>query len=152
MEAQARRLRAEMGRLDLVVVDYLQYLSGPRHQRHENRNGEITDIVKGLKRMAKTLQIPVVVLAQLSRSVERREDKRPILSDLRDSGSIEAEADIVGFLYRAAYYDKALTPSPGEVEEAEVIIAKNRNGPTGFVKLAFRPEYTRFENLSHQEY
>lgn len=152
LEGKARRLRAEMGRLDLIVIDYLQYLSGPRNQRGENRNSEIESIVKGLKRMAKTLNVPVVVLAQLSRNVERREDKRPILSDLRDSGSIEAEADIVGFLYRAAYYDKSLTPSPGEVEEAEVIIAKNRNGPTGFVKLAFRPEYTRFDNLAHGTY
>ncbi|MGC4046200.1 MAG: replicative DNA helicase [Armatimonas sp.] len=161
MRAKCRRLRAEYG-LDMVIVDYLQLMRGSS-KNADNRNSEITEIARGLKSLARELEVPVIALSQLSRSVERREDKRPMLSDLRDSGSIEAEADVVGFIYRPAYYarkeamsqeaedkaDAARGDGEYEGEEAEVIIAKQRNGPTGTVKLAFLPKFARFENLAH---
>jgi replicative DNA helicase len=159
MRAKCRRLRAEHG-LDLVIVDYLQLMRG-HGRNNENRNQEITEIARGLKGLARELKVPVIALSQLSRAVERREDKRPMLSDLRESGSIEAEADVVGFIYRPAYYERKEAVSqeaeeqaeemrrPGEYdgEEAEVIIAKQRNGPTGTVKLSFLPKFARFDNL-----
>jgi replicative DNA helicase len=163
MRAKCRRLAAEEN-LGLVVVDYLQLIRG--NGRDENRNQEITTIARQLKAMAKELNVPVVALSQLSRAVERREDKRPMLSDLRESGSIEAEADIVAFLYREDYYKRkeeastgggAQTGSersmPGEArtETTEVIIAKHRNGPVGTVKLMFLPEYARFEDMAEHE-
>jgi replicative DNA helicase len=162
MRAKCRRLRAEYG-LDMVIVDYLQLMRGSsRSGGNDNRNNEITEIARGLKSLARELEVPVVALSQLSRNVERREDKRPMLSDLRDSGSIEAEADVVGFIYRPAYYArKEAVSQEGEEkadaergegeydgEEAEVIIAKQRNGPTGTVKLSFLPRFARFENLA----
>ena len=160
MRAKCRRLRAEHG-LDLVIVDYLQLMRSHK-QSNANRNEEITEIARGLKQLAREMKVPVIALAQLSRAVERREDKRPMLSDLRDSGSIEAEADVVGFIYRAAYYERKEATSregeekaeqeraPGqyEGEEAEIIIAKQRNGPTGVVKLSFMPKFARFDNLA----
>jgi replicative DNA helicase len=160
MRAKCRRLRAEHG-LDLVIVDYLQLMRG-HGKNNENRNQEITEIARGLKGLARELKVPVIALSQLSRAVERREDKRPMLSDLRESGAIEAEADVVGFIYRPAYYERKEAVSqegdaqaeaaraPGEYggEEAEVIIAKQRNGPTGTVKLSFMPKYARFDNLA----
>ncbi len=167
MRAKCRRLAAEHG-LGLVVVDYLQLING--NGRDENRNQEITTIARSLKAMAKELNVPVVALSQLSRAVERREDKRPMLSDLRESGSIEAEADIVMFLYREAYYkrkeemagktleqigqEKQQTrrmPGEEQSEVTEVIISKHRNGPVGTVKLSFLPEYARFEELAEHE-
>jgi replicative DNA helicase len=128
----------------------------------DNRNNEITEIARGLKNLARELEVPVIALSQLSRAVEKREDKRPMLSDLRDSGSIEAEADVVGFIYRPSYYarkeaisqegeekaDAARAEGEYSGEEAEVIIAKQRNGPTGTVKLSFLPKFARFENLA----
>jgi replicative DNA helicase len=163
MRAKCRRLRAEHG-LDLVIVDYLQLMRGTG-RGDSNRNEEITQIARGLKSLARELKVPVIALSQLSRAVERREDKRPMLSDLRESGSIEAEADIVSFIYRPAYYERKQMMSQDaeekkeeeqqsdyEGEEAEVIIAKQRNGPTGTVKLAFIPKYARFDNLAeHRE-
>jgi replicative DNA helicase len=163
MRAKCRRLRAEHG-LDLVIVDYLQLMRGTG-RGDSNRNEEITQIARGLKSLARELKVPVIALSQLSRAVERREDKRPMLSDLRESGSIEAEADIVSFIYRPAYYERKQMMSQEseekqeeerqsdyEGEEAEVIIAKQRNGPTGTVKLAFIPKYARFDNLAeHRE-
>ena len=164
MRARCRRLRAEYG-LDMIIVDYLQLMRGSGKSSEGNRNEEITSIARGLKSLARELSVPVIALAQLSRAVERREDKRPMLSDLRDSGSIEAEADVVGFIYRPAYYERkeAVSQDGGrkggrgktvgrrsseyEGEEAELIIAKQRNGPTGTVKLAFLPKYARFDNL-----
>jgi replicative DNA helicase len=162
MRARCRRLQAEYG-LDLVIVDYLQLMRGSG-RADANRNEEITTIARGLKGMARELRVPVVALSQLSRAVERREDKRPMLSDLRESGAIEAEADLVAFIYRPAYYerkqefskdaqDKAEEQESGggdgyQGEEAEIIIAKHRNGPTGTVKMAFLPKYARFDNLS----
>lgn len=160
MRAKCRRLRAEHG-LDLVIVDYLQLMRG--HGRNtENRNQEITEIARGLKGLARELKVPVIALSQLSRAVERREDKRPMLSDLRESGSIEAEADVVGFIYRPAYYERkeavsqdandkaeeARRPGQYDGEEAEIILAKQRNGPTGTVKLSFLPKFARFDNLA----
>jgi replicative DNA helicase len=161
MRAKCRRLRAEHG-LDLVIVDYLQLMRAHRQNSGANRNEEITEIARGLKQLAREMKVPVVALAQLSRAVEKREDKRPMLSDLRDSGSIEAEADVVGFIYRPAYYERKEAMSqegeekaeqeraPGEYggEEAEVLISKQRNGPTGVVKLSFIPKFARFDNLA----
>jgi replicative DNA helicase len=161
MRAKCRRLKAEHG-LGLVVVDYLQLIRG--HRASENRTQEISEIARSLKSLARELQVPVVALSQLSRAVEQRPDKRPLLSDLRESGSIEAEADIVIFIYRDTYYKMkeavgADAPGgngqdrrPGEekVEEAELIIAKQRNGPTGKVKVSFLPHYARFDNLTEE--
>ncbi len=165
IRANARRLMAEHG-LDLIVVDYLQLMRGVH--RTENRVQEIAEISRGLKSLARELRVPVVALAQLSRAVEQRPDKRPMLSDLRESGSIEADADLVVFIYREKYYklkdavavvaeeeeaEKDARSSRGEhkIEEAELIVAKQRNGPTGKVNVAFQPEYLRFDNLT-QEY
>lgn len=157
MRAKCRRLKAEMG-LGLVVVDYLQLMQG--HKRTENRVQEIGEISRALKGLARELKVPVVALSQLSRAVEQRENKRPMLSDLRESGSIEADADVVVFLYRQKYYDDVKgkageeAESTGDerdpMEEAELIIAKQRNGPTGLIKVAFHPTYARFDNLSPQ--
>jgi replicative DNA helicase len=160
MRAKCRRLMAEHG-LGLVVVDYLQLMRGQR--RSDNRTQEIGEISRALKSLARELRVPVLALAQLSRAVEQRPDKRPMLSDLRESGSIEAEADLVIFIYRDAYYkmkeavsaeldetEKEERRRRGEdkVEEAELIIAKQRNGPTGKVMVAFHPNYLRFDNLA----
>jgi replicative DNA helicase len=154
MRAKCRRLKSEQGALGLVVIDYLQLIRA--HGRQENRNQEISIIARTLKGMARELDCPVVALSQLSRNVERREDKRPMLSDLRESGSIEAEADIVMMLYRSRYYnrdvegDGTAEPPPGQewLEESEVIIAKHRNGPVGTVRLGFLRRYARFEDLA----
>jgi replicative DNA helicase len=149
MRGKCRRLKAERG-LSLVVIDYLQLMKGSR--RTENRVQEISDIARACKSMAKELGCPVVALSQLNRGVENREDKRPQLSDIRESGSIEAEADLVMLLYRDAYYkakeeQRDIPWNPDEVEEADIIIAKHRNGPTGVVKLGFQPAYARYRNL-----
>ena len=153
MRAKCRRLKAEHG-LSLIIVDYLQLMSS--HRRVENRTQEISEIARALKSLARELQVPVIAVSQLSRAVERREDKRPVLSDLRESGSIEAEADLVVFIYREAYYkQKAIVmdeegPEPEQPEvdnSAEIIIAKQRNGPTGMKKLAFMQKFACFENL-----
>ncbi len=166
MRAKCRRLRAEQG-LDLVIVDYLQLMRGSGRS-NANRNEEITEISRGLKNIAREMRVPVIALAQLSRAVERREDKRPMLSDLRDSGSIEAEADLVSFIYRPAYYERKQEiraddgsqgggggdggrPGEYEGEEAEVIIAKHRNGPVGTVKVSFLARFARFDNLANRE-
>ncbi|MGV3719943.1 MAG: replicative DNA helicase [Actinomycetota bacterium] len=152
MRAKCRRLKSEHG-LGMIVIDYLQLISG--HGKNENRNQEISVIARSLKGMARELGVPVIALSQLSRNVERREDKRPMLSDLRESGSIEAEADIVMMLYRSRYYnrddgDGTAEPPPGQewLEESEVIVAKHRNGPVGTVRLGFLRRYARFEDLA----
>ena len=153
MRAKARRLKAEQG-LGLVIIDYLQLISG--RGRAESRQQEISEISRSLKAMAKELSVPVVALSQLSRAVESREDKRPQLSDLRESGAIEQDADVVAFLYRHAVYarkDTSKQPEGDDSEEdntTEVIIGKQRNGPTGTVYLAFRREFTRFEEQERQ--
>ncbi|MCX7993159.1 MAG: replicative DNA helicase [Fimbriimonadales bacterium] len=157
MRAKCRRLKAKHNNRDLglIVVDYLQLMRSS-NRRVENRNQEIGEIARALKQIAREFHAPVLVLSQLSRSVERRENKRPMLSDLRDSGSIEAEADVVLFIHREEYYgDKDAMPAdppPGYVrqEDVEIIIAKQRNGPTGKVVMAFQPDYSRFVGIERE--
>ena len=149
IRARARRLKAERG-LSLIIVDYLQLLRG--RGRVENRQQEITDISRSLKELAKELTIPVIALSQLSRQVEQREGHRPQLADLRESGAIEQDADVVAFIYRPEVYERD-EERRREIEgEAEVIIAKQRNGPIDRVPVSFVKNYARFENLSRHEY
>jgi replicative DNA helicase len=143
MKAKARRLKAEQGELGLVIIDYLQLMEG---SRPDNRVQEIADISRGLKGFARELDVPVIALSQLSRAVEARQNKRPMLSDLRESGSIEQDADIVMFIYRDEYYN----PETQNKGEAELLIAKQRNGPTGKVTLLFQPNITKFRNPARQ--
>lgn len=160
LSARARKLKRQHG-LDLLVVDYLQLLAGSKLSSSANRVQEITEITTGLKALAKELGVPIIALSQLSRQVEQREDKRPQLSDLRESGSIEQDADVVMFVFREEYYVERLKPAEGTPEfadwmtkmslvsgKAEVIIGKQRHGPVGTVELAFEGQYTRFGNLA----
>jgi replicative DNA helicase len=142
MRAKARRLQAEHG-LHLLIIDYLQLMSG--RGRFDNRQQEIASISRSLKGLAKELRCPVIALSQLSRAPESRSDHRPQLSDLRESGSIEQDADLVMFIFRPSVYEKDKTPETENL--AEIIIAKQRNGPIGTVNLAFLSQYTRFENI-----
>jgi replicative DNA helicase len=163
LAARARRLKRQRG-LDLLVIDYIQLLQGSTRRSAENRVQEITEITTSLKALAKELQIPILALSQLSRQVENREDKRPQLSDLRESGSIEQDADVVLFVFREEYYLSNKEPRPGTDEyikwqtdmeaahgKAEVIIGKQRHGPTGTVNLQFDAAVTRFDNLAESE-
>jgi len=140
MRAKTRRLVAEQKKLDLIVIDYLQLMSGGK--RSESRQQEVSQISRELKALAKELQVPVIALSQLSRAPEARNPPKPMMSDLRESGSIEQDADVVAFIYREDYYK----PTEENAGIAELLIAKQRNGPTGTVKLAFLKEFTRFEN------
>jgi replicative DNA helicase len=144
LRAKARRLHAEVG-LGLIVIDYMQLMRGSS-SRMENRQQEISEISRSLKSLAKELKVPVLALSQLSRAVEARQDHRPMLSDLRESGAIEQDADVVCFVYREEHY-KRTDDNEGM---GEIIIGKQRNGPVGVVKVAFIGDYTRFENLAHQ--
>jgi replicative DNA helicase len=148
MRAKARRLKQQQqGKLDLIVIDYLQLMTGTNtgSKSFENRTQEVSAISRGLKALAKEMKVPVVALSQLSRASEQRGgDKKPLLSDLRESGSIEQDADVVCFIHREEYYDRENEDLKGK---AEIIIAKQRNGPTGSVHLAYLADYTRFENL-----
>ncbi|WP_041194155.1 replicative DNA helicase [Candidatus Symbiobacter mobilis] len=146
LRANARRLARQCGKLGLVVVDYLQLMSGSdTGGDNENRATELGGISRNLKMLAKELKCPVLALSQLNRGVESRPDKRPLMSDLRESGAIEQDADIVMFIYRDEYYTKDACKEPGV---AEILIAKQRNGPTGVVKLAFLNKLTKFESLA----
>lgn len=147
IRARCRRLKKESG-LGLIIIDYLQLISG-RGKSGENRQQEVSEISRTLKAIARELEVPVIALSQLSRGVEQRQDKRPMMSDLRESGSIEQDADIVAFLYRDDYYDK----ESEKKDIIEIIIAKQRNGPVGTVELAFLKNFNKFVNLdrSHQE-
>jgi len=142
IRAKARRLKAEKG-LQAIFVDYLQLMRG--FSRSESRQQELSEISRALKALAKELQVPVIALSQLSRAVEKRPDRRPILSDLMESGGIEANADVVMFIYRESYYNR--NTEQGNI--AEISIAKQRNGPTGLVELYFLDRYTKFANIAH---
>jgi replicative DNA helicase len=159
LTARARRLKRQKG-LDLIVVDYIQLLQGSGKRGNDNRVQEVTEITTSLKALAKELNIPVIALSQLSRQVESRDDKHPQLSDLRESGSIEQDADVVLFVYREEYYLQNKEPKPGTPEhatwqtemelalgKAEVIVAKQRHGPTGSVRLQFEGQFTRFSDF-----
>ncbi len=156
MRAKARRLKQNNGALDLIMVDYLQLMSatlpGASRKGYENRVQEVSAISRGLKAMAKELQVPVIALSQLSRSNEKRDDKRPLLSDLRESGSIEQDADVVAFIHRESYYNRDENMADADKSKAEIIIAKQRNGPTGIVQMHWNSAFTRFDgvDMNHQ--
>ena len=148
VRARARRLHRQCGKLGLIVVDYLQLMSAPAGKQGENRATEISEISRSLKALAKELDCPVVALSQLNRSVEQRPDKRPVMSDLRESGAIEQDADLILFIYR----DEVYNSDSIDKGTAEIIIAKQRNGPIGKVRLTFIGEHTRFENFANAGY
>lgn len=146
LRARARRVAKEQGQLGLIVVDYLQLMQVPGHS--ENRTAEISEISRSLKSLAKELKVPVIALSQLNRGLEQRADKRPVMSDLRESGAIEQDADLIAFIYRDEVYNEN-SPDKGT---AEIIIAKQRNGPIGKVRLTFLGQYTCFENFTRNLY
>jgi replicative DNA helicase len=164
LAARARRLKRQHG-LGLIVIDYLQLLTGSGRRASEGRVQEVSEITTGLKALAKELNVPIIALSQLSRAVENREDKRPQLADLRESGSIEQDADVVMFIYREEYYLERTKPAEGTIEfqdwmakmqfvngKAEVIIGKQRHGPVGTVQLQFDANVTRFSDLAREQY
>jgi replicative DNA helicase len=142
IRAKARRLKSQVGELGMIVIDYLQLMTG--RSSAENRQVEVSELSRGLKILARELETPVVALSQLSRGLEMRSDKRPMLADLRESGSIEQDSDVVMFIFREEIYD----PKPENAGHAEIIVAKHRSGPTGVVSLAFLPQYTLFANMA----
>jgi Replicative DNA helicase len=156
IRAKCRRLAKEKQNLGLIVIDYLQLIEGTNH---ESRQQEVSDISRQLKKLAKELHVPVIALSQLSRGVEQRQDKRPVLSDIRESGSIEQDADIVSFLYRDDYYEREGDDADNDsdpreegdqdVGEVEVIIEKNRSGPRGTVKLLFVKSFNKFSSVAY---
>ena len=142
LRARARRLMRQCGKLGLIVIDYIQLMSAS--SAGENRATEISEISRALKGLAKELHVPVIALSQLNRGLEQRPNKRPVMSDLRESGAIEQDADVILFIYR----DEVYNPDTQDKGTAEIIISKQRNGPIGTVRLAFLGEYTRFETLA----
>ena len=148
VRARARRLQRQVGQLGLIIIDYIQLMSAPVGKQAENRATEISEISRSLKSLAKELNVPIVALSQLNRSVEQRIDKRPVMSDLRESGAIEQDADVIMFIYR----DEVYNPETADKGLAEILLAKQRNGPTGMVKLTFMGQFTRFENYANPGY
>jgi replicative DNA helicase len=146
LRSRARRIHRQYGKLGLVVVDYLQLMSASSQYQNENRATEISEISRGLKALAKELSVPVVALSQLNRALESRTEKRPLMSDLRESGAIEQDADVILFIYRDEVY---YPDKPDAKGRAEVIIGKQRNGPIGTVNMTFLGRFTRFENVAH---
>ena len=172
LRARARRLK-RLYDIDMIIIDYLQLMSGSQNVRNDGRVQEISEITRGLKAIAKELNIPIIALSQLSRQVEQREDKRPQLADLRESGTIEQDSDVVMFIFRESYYLERMEPvkKPDEQNDrynerhqrwrelcesryniAEIIIAKQRHGPTGKIKTHFDPNFTKFSDLTRTEY
>ncbi len=140
LRTRARRLKREWNDLGLIVIDYLQLMEA---STHENRNNEVAEISRALKALAKELHVPVIAISQLNRSLEQRQNKRPVMSDLRESGALEQDADLILFVYR----DEVYNPESKDVGTAEIIIAKQRNGPIGTVRLTFLGKFTKFENF-----
>ena len=145
LSSKCRKMKLEQG-LDLVIIDYLQLMTGREGSKVESRQNEVAEISRSLKALARELNVPIIALSQLNRTVESRTDKRPMLSDLRESGSIEQDADVVMFIYRDDYYNK----DTDKKNIAEIIIAKQRNGALGTVELAWLPQYTKFANSLRQ--
>ena len=148
LRSRARRLHRQNDGLGLIVVNYLQLMSAPSSKASENRATEISEISRSLKALAKELQVPVMALSQLNRGLEQRPNKRPMMSDLRESGAIEQDADLILFIYR----DEVYNPDSPDKGKAEIIVGKQRNGPIGKVELTFRGEYTRFDNYASAQY
>lgn len=148
VRARARRLHRQAGGLGLIVIDYLQLMAAPAGKQTENRATEISEISRSLKALAKELDVPVIALSQLNRGLEQRTDKRPVMSDLRESGAIEQDADLILFIYR----DEVYNPDSPDKGTAEIIIGKQRSGPIGSVRLTFLGEYTRFEDFANADY
>jgi replicative DNA helicase len=172
LRARARRLK-RLYDIDMIIIDYLQLMSGSQNVKNDGRVQEISEITRGLKAIAKELNIPIIALSQLSRQVEQREDKRPLLADLRESGTIEQDSDVVMFIFRESYYLERMEPikKPDEQNDrynerhqrwrelcesryniADIIIAKQRHGPTGAIKTHFDPNFTKFSDLTRTEY
>jgi replicative DNA helicase len=149
IKSRCRKIAMESG-LIAVVIDYLQLMDAPKDTRRDNRERQIAETTRGLKIMARDLQVPVIALSQLNRDLEKRQDKHPQLSDLRESGAIEQDADIIMFLYRAAVYAEPGSQAANDTN-ADLDIAKHRNGPTGRVKLYYQKEFTKFQNLTNEE-